>query len=419
MNPRLFRKKALDKLSSPEQLDELMQVTTSKGWIALIAVGAILLTSVVWSVWGSLPTKVNGQGMLIKPGGVFEIMPLAGGQVVNLLVSENDVITKDQIVAKVAQPALEEEIYKAEARLAEMRSRHQELLKFGSKEIRLQQDYMEKQSVNLKYSIQVLQESLKWLEEKVAVQEGLLADGLITKQTLLTTRQKYYGTQEEIERTRNQLNQISINELSLKNRRQQEALASELEINESERVLNQLKAKLAISENVVSPYSGRILEVLTNAGSVVHTGQPMFRMDLLGEDTKSLEAVLYIPPGEGKKIKPGMEIQIEPSTVKREEFGFIVGEVTRVAEFPSTPQGMMRVLKNNKLVGEWSKTGAPFEVYANLRINPEAYSGFQWSSSAGPEVQIYSGTICDASIIVRRQRPISLVIPILKEYTGI
>ena len=38
----IFRKVALERLSSPEQLDQLMQVTSPKGWLALAGLGALL-----------------------------------------------------------------------------------------------------------------------------------------------------------------------------------------------------------------------------------------------------------------------------------------------------------------------------------------------------------------------------------------
>ena len=37
----------------------------------------------------------------------------------------------------------------------------------------------------------------------------------------------------------------------------------------------------------------------------------------------------------------------------------------------------------------------------------------------GPKLQLTSGTLCSAQFIVERQRPISLVIPKLRELTGI
>ena len=44
----VFRKVSLDRLASPEQLDQLMQITTPKGWVALLALSVLLLTAIVW-----------------------------------------------------------------------------------------------------------------------------------------------------------------------------------------------------------------------------------------------------------------------------------------------------------------------------------------------------------------------------------
>ena len=59
---KLFRKSALEQLSSPEQLDRLLQVTNPKGWIALLAVWALLVMIIIWSIYYEIPTKEYGQG---------------------------------------------------------------------------------------------------------------------------------------------------------------------------------------------------------------------------------------------------------------------------------------------------------------------------------------------------------------------
>ena len=38
----MFRKVALDRLSSPEELDQLLRVTTSRSWLALLGLGGLL-----------------------------------------------------------------------------------------------------------------------------------------------------------------------------------------------------------------------------------------------------------------------------------------------------------------------------------------------------------------------------------------
>ena len=44
----IFRKVALERLSSPEQLDQMVQVTNPKGWLALTGLGAIVGGLAIW-----------------------------------------------------------------------------------------------------------------------------------------------------------------------------------------------------------------------------------------------------------------------------------------------------------------------------------------------------------------------------------
>ena len=50
---QIFREKALSKLSSPDQLDRVITVTTPLGWFALGTVGAVLLASLIWGFVGA------------------------------------------------------------------------------------------------------------------------------------------------------------------------------------------------------------------------------------------------------------------------------------------------------------------------------------------------------------------------------
>ncbi|HEX8363287.1 MAG TPA: hypothetical protein VF613_24420, partial [Longimicrobium sp.] len=96
---RIFRKVALDRLSSPEQLDQVMRVTRPGGWIALAAIGALLLTALVWGIAGTISDKVSGQGILVKSGGVLEVVATTPGRVTDVSVSPGDEVTAGQVVA--------------------------------------------------------------------------------------------------------------------------------------------------------------------------------------------------------------------------------------------------------------------------------------------------------------------------------
>jgi len=72
-NP-LCRETALQNLSSPEQLNQLIKITQPRAWLVLAALGFVLCAGLIWSVFGSLPSTLSGQGISIRrtfPGQTF------------------------------------------------------------------------------------------------------------------------------------------------------------------------------------------------------------------------------------------------------------------------------------------------------------------------------------------------------------
>lgn len=68
MKGSIFRKEALERLSSPEQLDQLMQIVTPRSWLPLAALGGLLACGVVWSLFGRIPVTTTGRGAIVYAG---------------------------------------------------------------------------------------------------------------------------------------------------------------------------------------------------------------------------------------------------------------------------------------------------------------------------------------------------------------
>ena len=54
---QLYRKSTLDRLSSPEQLDRMIVITSPSFWIAMAGAALIVLAALIWSIFGELPVK--------------------------------------------------------------------------------------------------------------------------------------------------------------------------------------------------------------------------------------------------------------------------------------------------------------------------------------------------------------------------
>lgn len=69
MDKQLFRKASIDRISSPEQLNDYIRVSNPGVWMVLLAVVALLAGVCVWGVFGRLDSKLHTAG--ICENGVF------------------------------------------------------------------------------------------------------------------------------------------------------------------------------------------------------------------------------------------------------------------------------------------------------------------------------------------------------------
>ncbi len=59
MNEELFRKKSLDKVKSPENLDDYIRVSNPGVWLLLISVIVLLAGVCVWGIYGRIDSTIS------------------------------------------------------------------------------------------------------------------------------------------------------------------------------------------------------------------------------------------------------------------------------------------------------------------------------------------------------------------------
>ena len=411
----IYRKVALERLSSPEQLDQLMQVTSPKGWIALIAVSVLLALTILWGIVGSVPTTADGGGILLRRGGVSELVANGSGQVEAIQVAVGDVVEKGQVVARIAQEATLRQISDAEARRAAMLEEYGDLQDYVREQLRLSAANQAQKRANLERQVETLERQLEIRRENLEVQQGLRDEGLVTQQTILLAEQEVNDVRDQLAARRLEIAGLELEQLETEQALQQQLEQRRTLLRDLDLQLRDFAASIEETGRVLATEGGRVLELVADVGDVVSPGTPILNMEIVSEE---LMAAIFVPAELGKQIHPGMEARVTPSTVKREEHGFILGEVTWVSEFPATSRGMLRLLANPELVNRLLEAGPTIQVDVKLHEDESTPTGYRWSSSRGPNLEISSGTLADGSVIVRRDRPISLVVPMAKKAIG-
>lgn len=414
---RIFRDAAIERLSNPEQLDHVVGVTRPFDWMAAAALALGLAVLLAWSVLGRIPTRVSGDGILLSSGGrLVDAVSAVSGRLASLDVGIGDEVRRDQVIARVAQTETEQRLQQARDVLREREREHAELTGAISREIDAKLPNYAAQEAGLANVIAAAERRTAYLTDEVAKLEPAAANGTVTRRYLEDRRVELNNARERITDAKNDILKLNAQRLDLQSQRERDRLQSEFKVNDARRTVEQIAADLERGSRIVSPADGRVVEVKVSGGAVLTTGTPIVEIETAGQ---VLEATVYMPPDRGKNIRPGMEVRVEPTTVKREEYGAIVGRVVTVSDFPVTPQGMLADLHNDALVKRFSQDGTPYAAKVTLERDPSTASGYRWTSGKGPPILLSSGTLTRAEVTTREQPPIDLVIPLMKRLSGI
>lgn len=412
-----YRRPAVESLgSSSKSLNQLIRIISPLPWIMMTAVYTILGGFLIWAFFGQVPTYVSGQGVLIaEAGSIYSAAAPEGiGRVVSILVEPGDQVAKGEEVAILELADLEKQVAASSAYLVELRSKLEKLTNQAQDKRRERRQQIAKQNAILHRMMETEQKNLANLTELVSIKRESFADGIETKKSLIESLSEVYRSQSAIEQHKDRLTQNDINESEYADAWDQRIMALNLKIDEARYQLRNLEERLALSKVVRSPTDGTVIGVQTSIGDMVKDGSPVASIASLGS---GIDALVYVPAQVGKLVKSGMTALVSPSTVKREEFGSMKGEIKTVSQFPTTKKAMMAVLQNQGLVDYLAAKGPPIAVRVRLISDPATYSGYVWTSSAGPEQQITPGSLANARITVRKQAPISLIIPALRTLT--
>jgi HlyD family secretion protein len=471
----LFRKEALDRLSSPERLDQLMQIAQPKKWIPLAAMGSLIAVGVTWSIFGRIPITVAGQGVLVFPSRVVPLQASTSGQILELRIRSGDRVKKGQVLATIDQTELQKKLDLARQKLAQLQEqdRNANLLKsqrtaLDSDAIQQQRQAIEqslaatqsitpllrekglesiqKERQNLQEQLRITQSLIPTFQQRLELREQLRREGAVSSDAVLAAQQEFLSTQAKTDEIESRLKQLDVREADaqrqfLANLNSVQELQAQLaalntklagqveqdtavaanrqkEMQDTQATIAQLELQLKGDSQITSSFDGRVLEVAVVAGQGLEKGSKIGTIE--AEDPSSkLMSVAFFPVSEGKKIQKGMELQVTPSTVKRERFGGVVAKVTDVSSFPVTKESASAVVGGPEILQGLISQGPQIQVFAELEPDDSTVSKFRWSSSKGPDTQVTSGTTTSVRVKVEEQSPISFVFPILRSWTGV
>ena len=302
----LFSSEALDKMRSPEKLDSALPITNPIAWMGLVAVCVLMISVVIWSVYGSFTVKAEGMGLIMDAQGVVKISSPSGGTLDKFYVAPGMKVTKGERIAHISEAR-----EKASTRMAQ----------YGPELASNRRDVTNK---------------VYEFESRLYSQETM--------------------------------------------------------------------------EYIRASADGTIDEITVAEGAVVSVGTTVCTMRVDAKDN-NLIGVMYIPVEKGKRVQPGMTIQLSPNGVDVSETGNLLATVRSVSTYPVSMQAASKRLGNDNLAQMIFQTeqGAVMEINFELIKDETSPSGYLWTSQIGRNQRIAPGSFCKGSVIIEKKPPIEKV----------
>lgn len=393
----------LEEVKKPIRSDEVTELISQvPNWmtrwgITLILGLIVMLVALSWLI--KYPDIIVGSATLTTINPPVKLITKNGGKLTNILVSDGEMVRKNQVIAEIENPITQEGIYflkdyslavqdyltneKTELPVFQeqfvfgiMQKSFNELQK-GLKDIQelKQNDFNIQKINNLKNKIAqykklirisstqllLLEKELKNAKEKYKAEKQLYEGGYIAKMDFYKEETSFHQKQMNFEALKKEATEQEITLINL----QQELNDTEFQYQESQRLLtNNIQANLSEIENeienwkqnytFVAPVSGKLvwLEKI-HQNQYIESGKPIFALTAPNE---KYIALAIIPAAGFGKIKTGQKSRIKLNNYPTYEFGYLEGIVSKLTEIPKEGTYQVEVTLSNGMKSSYNKT---------------------------------------------------------------
>ena len=373
----MFRQKALDALNTPEKLDQPIQLIRPTFWVLLISLSSLTIYLIIWSIFGRIPVRITGKGILAQTNTLQMLQSEQQGRLKNYNVKSGDCIKKGQVVATIDPEDFQLRIKKTKGELSALQGQNNVENELARKQLTIAQNDL----------------------NRLTPYRG---QGSISEQTFIEKESLLQQLRARLESEMNNRRNLILNK--------------QLELDAT--------LKEQTSKTIVrSPRDGCVSDILAKIGQYLQPGSAVLELASSTANT-SLDSLGYFSPNDGKRIRVGQSVRITPSTTNAQRHGGIEGTVLSVKELPVSKEALMIRLGNTSVVdsifsGGQNQSTPLIEVRTSLRKDPNTYSKYYWGGGPGPELKLSPGTPTEIRVLVEGRQPISYLIPLLRDLSGI
>ena len=141
------------------------------------------------------------------------------------------------------------------------------------------------------------------------------------------------------------------------------------------------------------PFEGTVHHVIATNGQKVEPVVWILPQEL---QLHEREVLAYVPFAHLRKVKIGAKVQVTPADLEREKWGYAVGTVTSIEQYPTDRQAVAQRLKLAELA---AIIPAEQPVYEVRIVLDRGADGLIWSRKKSQNMAVTTGMPCNVQII--------------------
>ncbi len=400
---------------NPEEMNRMLKITRPRYWISLTALGLLVIITIIWGIFGSIPQRIEGLGEIVSEQGLHGIIALYPGGVEQVNFELGERVKKGDVLLHLNQPQVLHQLVELNTEMEVLKLQDSLLRIRDTRDYPNKMRYYSLEEERLKKEMEHLQDQITFFELKIQQQQDLWNKGLATRENFVDAKNQLSEAHDQRIQTEQMVrtNQLDQQTWMYDRVYKQEDYLGQIQI--LEKKIDNISEDYNRQSIIGSPVDGIIIDMSVTNGDFVNAGTRMMVVEDLGNQKNHL-LDLFIPFNSNAEVTPGMEVMIEPFTVNHNLFGWLIGKVVEVNHFVSNTSSILDELNNPDLVALIQQQGPTYRVKIALITDPATKSGFKWSNRTGPPYTINTGTLCNASVLVKEKPPIDYIIPIFKSF---
>jgi len=156
--------------------------------------------------------------------------------------------------------------------------------------------------------------------------------------------------------------------------------------------------------SIIRSHLDGIVTYVVDENSRVIAGNMLAQITPYSESGNNKILTAFIPSKKAGLIQVGMEVQITPDFVARDEYGYINGYVSDISQYPQRGQ---QIKESNDVlfITGLSENESYIRIEITLLPDGDNASNLSWSRPESGDINVAMGTICTADIIIEKCRP--------------